>query len=200
MGEQRIFVLAEEALKNVIDQIDGGQWEQLVPSDFPTYQVDRRFTLREIVAYYAYDDAWVPDMLAGRTMEEAGKDKFDGDLLGGDPKGGVAEISRRACEAAENLADEDLERTVHCSFGDFSAREYFWQINSFRALRAVDIARVIGADETLPAELVQGIWDEISPHAEQWRQLGVYGPAVEVAGDAPLQERLLGLTGRRPRG
>ena len=44
-------------------------------------------TLREIIGYHAYDDAWVPDMLAGRTMDEVGQDAFKGDLLGDDPKG-----------------------------------------------------------------------------------------------------------------
>jgi hypothetical protein len=39
-------------------------------------------TLREVVNALAYDDAWVPDMLAGRSMDEVGKDAFDGDLLG----------------------------------------------------------------------------------------------------------------------
>jgi len=46
---------------------------------------------------------------------------------------------------------------------------------------------------------VQGLWDEIAPDAEQWRQMGVFGPAITVPETAPLQDRLLGLTGRRPR-
>jgi len=59
---------------------------------------------------HAYEDAWVPGMLAGKTMEEAGADNYKGDLP-----------------------------------GEFSAREYFWQINQFRALRAHDIAdRLLG--------------------------------------------------------
>jgi len=40
--------------------------------------------------------------------------------------------------------------------------------------------------------------DELSPHAEEWRAIGVFGPAVNVPADAPLQDRLLGLTGRDP--
>ena len=87
---------------------------------------------------------------------------------------------------------------MHCSFGDYPAREYFWQINSFRGLRAHDIARVLGIDPQLPPELVQALWDEISPHAEEWRQIGVFPPAVAVPQDAPLLDRLLGLTGRQP--
>ena len=67
-------------------------------------------------------------------------------------------------------------------------------------MRAHDIAKVIGVDPDLPAALVQGIWDEVSPHAEEWRTIGVFPPAVPVPDDAPLLDRLLGLTGRDPDG
>ncbi|MPZ67678.1 MAG: TIGR03086 family protein [Pseudonocardiaceae bacterium] len=149
-----------------------------------------------MIDYHAYDDAWVPDMLAGRTMDEVGRAKFDGDLLGADPKAGFAAIAKAACAAAQNL--DDLDRIVHCSFGDFPAREYFWQINGFRGLRAHDLARVIGVEPNLPDELVQGMRDEISPNAEEWRAIGVFPAAVPVPEDAPLLHRLLGLTGRDP--
>ncbi len=92
----------------------------------------------------------------------------------------------------------DLDDLAHLSFGDYTVREYFWQINSFRALRAHDIAREIGVDPDLPEELVQDIWGEVNPHAEEWRSIGVFPAAVPVADDAPLLDRLLGLTGRRP--
>src|SRR2546430_6749656 len=157
-------------------------------------QRDQVPTLRDIIGYHAYDDAWVPDMLAGRTMAEVGQDMFKGDLLGDDPKGKFAALVDKACAAARAL--DHLERVVHCSFGDYPAREYFWQINGFRELRAHDLARVIGIDPTLPGALVQGIWDEISPHAAEWRAIGVFQKAVPVPDDAPLHDRLLGLTGR----
>jgi len=195
MNEPEVFLLAEHALQKVIEQIRDDQWDMEMPPSFARRN-QSTVTLREIVSYHAYDDAWVPDMLAGKTMDEAGKTKFDGDLLGDDPKASYAKIVEAACTAARGL--DDLGRTVHCSFGDYPAREYFWQINGFRGLRAHDIACVIGVGSDLPAELVQGLWDEISPHAEEWRSLGVFPPAVEVPEDAPLQDKLLGLTGRQP--
>ncbi|MGI9119450.1 MAG: hypothetical protein ACR2G7_04905 [Acidimicrobiales bacterium] len=196
MTETDVFVLADRTLNDVVAKITDDQLTMVMPADFATSQKDHSPTLREVINYHAYDDAWVPDMLAGRTMEEAGKDKFAGDLLGDEPKDSFAAIVDKACAAAQEL--DDLDRTVHCSFGDFPAREYFWQINSFRGLRAHDIAKVIGADTTLPDALVQGIWDEVSPHAEEWRSIGVFPAAVAVPDDAPLQDRLLGLTGREP--
>lgn len=197
MTEQEVFVLADRTLQGVVEQIRDEQWDMVMPPDFATSGApDRTITLREVINYHAYDDAWVPDMLAGRTMAEVGQEAFKGDLLGDDPKGGFAAIVDKACAAAQSLTDPG--RTVHCSFGDFPAREYLWQVNSFRGLRAHDIAKVIGADTRLPAALVQGLWEELEPHAEEWRAIGVFGPKVEVPADAPLQDRLLALTGRQP--
>jgi hypothetical protein len=121
MGEADVFVLADRALNEVIQQVKDDQWTMTMPVDFAMRGVDHAPTLREVVNYHAYDDAWVPDMLAGRTMDEAGRDKFDGDLLGSDPKISFAAIVDSACWAAAQLYDPD--RILHCSFGDFSARE-----------------------------------------------------------------------------
>jgi uncharacterized protein (TIGR03086 family) len=190
--EQQVFVLADQALKAVIDQIGADQWDLVVPEDMTRTPGT---TLRELVNYHAYDDAWVPDVLAGKTRDEVG-DRYDGDLLGDHPKLNFASITETAVLAVRDFDAPD--RTVHLSYGDWPAREYLKHITSFRGLRAYDIAKFIGTDTTLPPALVQGLWDEIAPNAEEWRKLGVYRPVVPVPDNAPLQDRLLGLTGRRP--
>jgi uncharacterized protein (TIGR03086 family) len=196
MAEPEVFQLADQALAQVVAQIAPDQWEVMLPASFTTRVRPEPPSLRTLVNYHAYDDAWVPDMLAGLTMDEAGSDKFDGDLLGEDPVANFEAMVDRACAAAAGVTD--LDAVAHLSFGDYPVREYFWQINQFRALRAHDIARVIGVDPDLPAGLVQGLWDELTPHVEEWRAIGVYGAAVPVPDDAPLLHRLLGLTGRAP--
>ena len=192
MTEQEVFILADQSLKEVVDQIRDDQWDLVVPDD-----MTRRpgVTLRETINYHAYDDAWVPDVLAGRTIDEVGG-KYDGDLLDDHPKLNFASIVETAMLAVEGFGD--LERTVHLSYGDFSARDYLKHITSFRGLRVYDIAKFIGASTAMPPDLVQGLWDEIAPDAEAWRAMGVFGAVVPVPEDAPLQDRLLGLTGRQP--
>ena len=69
MTEQEVFVLADQALKAVVDKIRDDQWRLIVPDDMTRTP---GVTLRKLVDYHAYDDAWVPDMLAGRTMDEVG--------------------------------------------------------------------------------------------------------------------------------
>ena len=196
MDERQVFVLADRTLDSVVAHIRPDQWAMAMPPSFQRRGSDHVPTLREIINYHAYDDAWVPEMLAGRTMEEVGADAFGGDLLGDDPAQAFSALVEKACAAAGAL--KDLGLVVHCSFGDFKAREYLWQVNLFRGLRAHDIAGVIGMPLGLPAPLVEGIWEEVSPHAEEWRAIGVFPAAVAVPEDAPLLDRLLGLTGRAP--
>ena len=196
MDEREVFQLADRTLNELVAKIPTEQWTASLSTKFARRGKERGPTLREVVNYHAYDDAWVPDMLAGRIMDDVGKDSYSGDLLGDDPVRHFAALVDAACRAAGEL--DDLERTVHCSFGDYSAREYFWQITMFRGLRSYDLALELGIPLELSPELVQGIWDEISPIAEQWRSIGVFPKAIAVAVDAPLLDRLLGLTGREP--
>ena len=196
MDERDVFQLADRTLARVVAQIDPRQWEMVLPATFVTRARPEPPSLRALVNYHAYDDAWVPDMVAGMTMDDAGADKFDGDLLGEDPWANFEAIVERACTAA--AAVTDLEAVAHLSFGDYPVREYLWQINQFRGLRAYDIAGAIGVEADLPADLVQGLWDELTPHAEEWRSIGVFPAAVPFPEDAPLLHRLLGLTGRQP--
>ena len=194
MDERDVFILADVALKGVVDQIRDDQWDAVVPAELTPRQPGS--TLRRVIGYHACDDAWVPDVLAGRTIEEV-RAAWDGDLLGDHPKLNFAGIVETAVLAVRGL--DALDRIVHLSYGDYPAREYLKHITSFRGLRVHDLSRFIGADTAMPAALVQGLWDELSPQAEEWRRMGVYGPRVEVPDDAPLQDRLLGLTGRQPR-
>ncbi len=194
MNEQKVFIGCEEALTKVVDQIDDSQWDMVMPPEFAT-RSKTPVTLREIVQYHAYDDSWVPETLAGKTIEEVG-DKYAGDLLGDDPKAAWRKIVDAAVAAVNTLYDRN--RIVHLTYGEWPAKEYLRHICSFRGLRTVDIARVIGADDHLPGELVQGLWDLLSPDVEEWRKMGVYGPVIPVPEHASLQAKLLGLTGRQP--
>jgi hypothetical protein len=52
--------------------------------------------------YHAYDDAWVPATLAGKTIAEVGT-HYDGDLLGDTPKRHWDHIVAKAVSAVEAL-------------------------------------------------------------------------------------------------
>ncbi len=191
--EQTAFILANQTLSEVVGKIQEGQWGMKIPSWFKTGRTQVDATLRTIVNYHAYDDAWVPDVLAGKTIQEVGS-KYDGDLLGEHPARSFEKINEASCRAVREI--KDPEKIVHLSYGDFPAREYLQHILSFRGFRVYDIAKLIGADTTMPPQLVDGMWDIFAPRAEEWRKLGVFGPEIQVPANSSLQRRLLAMTGR----
>ena len=107
---------------------------------------------------------------------------------------------RRQAEYAAFEESGATERIVHHPAMDIPGA----QLLGFRigglTLHAWDLARGSGGDETLDSELVEAVWAQLSPMAPFIAQTGVFGPGPsgEVGQDAPLQVRLLDLSGRRP--
>jgi uncharacterized protein (TIGR03086 family) len=61
-----------------------------------------------------------------------------------------------------------------------------------------DLARGTGQHPEWDGELLAYILKELEANAQWGRDMGVYGPEVPVPADAPLLDRVLGLTGRDP--
>ena len=66
------------------------------------------------------------------------------------------------------------------------------------AVHGWDLAVATGQRLELPAGLLADLHDTMVAGVEQGRGMGLYGPAVVVAADAPPLDRVLGLTGRDP--
>lgn len=124
--EAQVFLLADQAAMEVFGCVREEHWGSELPPVFDMPGADLPTPLRRVLAHIAYDEAWIPDMLAGWTMNEVGRDRFDGDLLGGDPHGNLQRLAALACAAASQVTDGNT--IVHCSFGDVPVRDYFWQL------------------------------------------------------------------------
>ena len=193
--EAEVFLAADAAAVRVFAAIRDAQWGALLPPIFDMPGADQPQPLRQAINHYAYDNAWVPAMLAGRTMDEVGRDRYDGDLLGADPADSIRTISAAAALAAGKVTDPGM--TVHCSYGDCPAGDYFWQLNIARTLSAHDVAGLIGLDVELPDSLCQAMLAGTAPSAEMWRSFGIYRDPLPVPPTASWRERYLALTGRK---
>jgi len=94
-----------------------------------------------------------------------------------------------------------LERAVtHPVMGDIPCSQFLGMRVGDALLHAWDLARAIGAYDQLDPELVVEVWTGMSPIAGFIGKSGFFGlgPSGEVGEDAPLQSRLLDLSGRRP--
>ncbi len=190
MTIQDLFVTSNQALLRVIDQIKADQWEL----DLPKGMSRKPATLKQAVRYHTYDDAWVPDVLAGKTKTEVG-DIYE-ELLANDYiVNQYRKYNQTAIEAVK--AFTDLERLTYLSYGDFPARDYLQHIISFRAFRSYDIAKLIGIDTTMDDNFVEALTNEFSPVVESYRQMGVFQPEIEVPSSASPQAKLIAMVGRQ---
>ncbi|GAA3456494.1 TIGR03086 family metal-binding protein [Dactylosporangium matsuzakiense] len=65
-------------------------------------------------------------------------------------------------------------------------------------LHGWDLARALDVPIAFPDDVLLLMYDEVARTADQGRAMGVYGPEVAVPADAPLFDRVLGLSGRTP--
>jgi uncharacterized protein (TIGR03086 family) len=66
------------------------------------------------------------------------------------------------------------------------------------AVHGWDLAVATGQKLSLPDDTLAYLLAEVAASAEQGRQMGLFGPEVPVPADAPVLDRVLGLTGRDP--
>jgi uncharacterized protein (TIGR03086 family) len=167
--------------------IGAGAWDRPTPCS--------EWSVRDLVRHLVYEELWAPPLLAGATIADIG-DRFEGDILGGDPQVAWKEAAAAALAAA---TEDSLGRTVHLSFGDFPGREYLGQLTADHVIHAWDLARGTGGgDERMAPDLVQFVYDFMAPQVDQWAAAGVFAPPVAVPDGADLQTKLLAMTGRTP--
>jgi hypothetical protein len=189
MTIQELFIYSNKALQHSIAQITDESWDKMLPvgmSSKPT-------NLRDAVRYHTYDDAWVPEVLAGKTIVEVG-DTYESLLTSEDIQAEYTKYNILACAAVRDCMD--LKKLTHLSYGDYTTNEYLLHIITFRAFRSYDIAKMINADTTMDPEFVQALTETYSPLIEGYRQMGVFPAALDIAEDATPQAKLLAMVGR----
>lgn len=155
--------------------------------------------VRKLVNHVVAGNNMSVALLLGAAASDASK-LNRADALGSDPIGAF----RRSADDLESTFGEDgmLDKdVVHHPAGDIPAAQLLNYRVADYGLHAWDLARAIGADENLAPGLVGALWDALAPIAEFIQHTGVYGegPSGTVPDDAPLQLRLLDVSGRRPR-
>lgn len=160
--------------------------------DAPTPCTD--WSVRDLVNHLVVEQLWVPETMAGKTMEEVG-DRFDGDQLGDDPVGAWERAS--AASLAAVAEPGALERTVHLSRGEAPGGDYIAEMTTDATAHTWDLARGIGADDRLDPDLVAFSILLLLPMKDELSKSGMFAEPVDVPEDADPQTKLLAMIGRR---
>jgi uncharacterized protein (TIGR03086 family) len=159
--------------------------------DAPT--PDTGWSVRDLVSHVIEEQQWVPYLLAGESITNAQKqiEPLRDDLRG--------EWELYSFAATTAWASSTAEQRVHLSYDEVTMADYLREQVSDVAIHTWDLARAIGADEDLDPELVEAVWTVFEPQKDTLAASGLYAPPVPLPDDAPLQARLLAVTGRDPR-
>jgi uncharacterized protein (TIGR03086 family) len=164
------------------------QWELPTPC--------RDWSVRDLVGHLVRGQIMAALLLAGTSRDDTLAAM--GRPL---PEDLVAAFDDTADRQQEAFAEPGaLERTCHHPVGDMPGSQLLGFRISDMGIHAWDLARAIGTDETLRPEVVEAMWEAMAPLAPMIGQTGFFGdgPSGSVPDVAPLQERVLDMSGRRP--
>jgi uncharacterized protein (TIGR03086 family) len=170
---------AAAAFGRLVEQVADGQWCEPTPC--------AAWSVRQLVNHVVYENRWAVPLFAGKTVADIG-DTFDGDLLGADPVTAWRESAAETRTAID--APDAMTRTVHLSFGDVAGEEYARQLVADLLIHGWDLARAIGADESLDPTLVDHVADWFSGWEDGYRAAGVIGPRQTTSGGDRAAELL----------
>jgi len=154
---------------------------------------DTDWTVRDLVAHVVEEQQWVPHLLAGRSLAQARAsiERLRDDL--------AAEWALYSLAATSAWASTPADARVQLSYDTVTADEYLREQVADVTIHAWDLARAVGADESLDDELVRAVWTVFEPQKDALEASGLFASPVAIPDDAPLQSRLLAITGRDDR-
>lgn len=185
------FGTAQAAFTDRVHAIAGDQWQLATP--------DAQWSVADLVWHLVDEHRWARPLLAGLDLDEAraaagelGPDSRDGATL-------VREWDRAAAASAAAFAgDGALSGSVTISRGRVPAPEYLEEMILDLIVHAWDLGTAIGFQRPLPPGAVAAIYPLAQVIVDRTPR-GMFGPPAEVGADAPVIDRLIALTGRRPR-
>jgi uncharacterized protein (TIGR03086 family) len=182
---------ANEAFESTLRKVTTGQWD--LPTPCPEWNA------RALVNHVLLGTRMSVHVLSGMPRDQV-ISYLDDDLMT-DATDPVASFLGLADQMVAGFSGPDgLDGMVEHPGGDFPRSMFCGFRVADGACHAWDLARAIGADEALDADLLQFLWDDAQPQREMLAATGMFGDSASgtVGEDAPLQTRYLDLMGRRP--
>jgi len=190
MDRQQLLGSASDRFTGLTDLITAADWEAATPCE--------KWNVGQLVDHVVGGNWFTAAILDGASTKDAvatARARFDGVV-------DRASIVRTSFEdQADGFARSgSLEQICHHVIGDIPGSLVLSLRISEITIHGWDLARGIGADDTIPAELLAAVWADVSSNADMLATSGRFGAGASATlpQDADLQTRLLDATGRRP--
>lgn len=187
MDSKQLFAKALQQASSCIRHIRPEQYKNPTPC--------REWDLHALLNHMVYELLWMPEIIRGKTVAEVGS-RFDGDVLRTDPHAAWQHAADSALVAVNHA---DPESVAHLSYGDKPVMDYIVEVGGDIFIHTWDVGQAMQCTVLLDEAIIQTVYDAMLPHKDDLVKSGAYAPALEVSDDAPLQDKLLALTGRSPK-
>ena len=185
------FLAAQEAFTERVHAIADDQWQLGTP--------DAQWTVANLVWHLTDEHRWARPLLAGLDMDDARAVVAGLGPAGGDAVARVREWDLAAAMSAEAVrADGALSGSVAITRGRAPVAEYLEEMILDLIVHAWDLGTAIGYPAPLPAEAVKASYPLAQAVVDRTPS-GMFDAPVAISADAPVIDRLVALTGRRPR-
>lgn len=154
---------------------------------------DKEWTVDDLVRHVVREQQWIPPLLAGLTLDQARRRV---EPLGDDL---VSEWHTHSALATAAWQAASPDASVQLSYDTVTVLDYLREQVSDVTIHSWDLARATAADEILDSALIEAVWTVFEPQRDALEASGLFDSPVPMPEDAPLQSRLLALTGRDDR-
>jgi uncharacterized protein (TIGR03086 family) len=185
------FLTAQAAFTERVHAVAADQWQLGTP--------DAQWTVADLAGHLIDEHRWAAPLLAGLDMDAARAVVAGLGPAGGDGAALVRAWDQAAATSAEAFrADGALTGPVAITRGSVPAVEYLEEMVLDLIVHAWDLGAATGYPGPLPADAVAAIYPLAQAIVDR-TPAGMFGAPVDVGADAPVIDRLVALTGRRPR-
>jgi uncharacterized protein (TIGR03086 family) len=143
------------------------------------------WTVRELMNHMLHTQQYFVGTARGENASPPGQTPPT-DLVHDNP---VADFERARKETMSVYADKDVQEKTGPALGIAFADQL---------LHGWDLAKATGQDATMPDGLAEAAYQVVHGQFTDEQRKGVFKPEIQVAADAPAQDRLLAYTGRKP--
>jgi uncharacterized protein (TIGR03086 family) len=91
-----------------------------------------------------------------------------------------------------------LEKKAQTPMGELTGAQALFAISMDTCIHSWDLAKATGQETKLDPKLAEVAYGMVKAMADTGRKMGAFGPEVAVPANASLQDKMLGLTGRKP--
>jgi uncharacterized protein (TIGR03086 family) len=169
----------------------GSRLDAVTDWNAPTPDTD--WDVATLARHVIREQQWVRHLLAGESIETAQPQL---EPIGDDL---VAEWRRYSQEATEAWENAPSDASVQLSYDTVTVIDYLREQVSDVTIHSWDMARATGSDEHLDDELVEATWTIFEPQRATLAATGLFNDPIDLDENAPLQLRLLAITGRDAR-